>query len=50
MEKCQLILCTIASTSRLLREWEEFVAKPLLVHTVIVDECGCTPRAPPRCC
>ena len=45
MEKCQLILCTIASTSRLLREWEEFVAKPLLVHTVIVDECGCTPES-----
>ena len=42
MEKCQLVLCTIASTSRLLREWEEHVKQPLRVHTVVVDECGCT--------
>ena len=45
MEKCQIILCTIASTSRLLREWEENVKKPLQVHTVVVDECGCTPES-----
>ena len=45
MQKCQLILCTIASTARLLREWEEHVQAPLQVHTVIVDECGCTPES-----
>jgi hypothetical protein len=45
MEKCQLVLCTIASTSRLLREWEEHVKQPLRVHTVVVDECGCTPES-----
>ena len=46
MVRCRLILCTIASTSRLLREWEEFGNKePLDVHTVIVDECGCTPES-----
>jgi len=37
-----ILLCTIASTSRLLREWEESVGEPLVTHTVIVDECGCT--------
>ena len=46
MVRCRLILCTIASTSRLLREWEEFGNRaPLDVHTVIVDECGCTPES-----
>lgn len=37
-------LCTIASTSRLLREWEEVVGgeEPLELHTAIIDECGCT--------
>jgi hypothetical protein len=45
MKACTLILCTIASTSRLIREWEENVGEPLVVHTVIVDECGCTPEA-----
>ena len=46
MSRCRLILCTIASTSRLLREWEEFAPRtPLDVHTVIVDECGCTPES-----
>ena len=46
MSRCRLILCTIASTSRLLREWEEFAPHaPLDVHTVIVDECGCTPES-----
>ena len=45
MDDCQLILCTIASTSRLLREWEEHVKTPLRVHTVVVDECGCTPES-----
>jgi len=42
MGEAQIILCTIASTSRLLREWEEQVGDDLNVHTVIVDECGCT--------
>jgi|AntAceMinimDraft_1070359.scaffolds.fasta_scaffold14458_2 hypothetical protein len=45
MQNCQLILCTIASTSRLIREWEEHVQAPLQVHTVVVDECGCTPES-----
>ena len=50
MSRCRLILCTIASTSRLLREWEEFAPRtPLDVHTVIVDECGCTPGRARRC-
>ncbi len=26
----------------MLREWEELVGEPLVTHTVIVDECGCT--------
>ena len=37
-----IMLCTIASTGRLLREWEENCREPLNTHTVIVDECGCT--------
>mmetsp|Transcript_28537 Transcript_28537/g.45829 ORF Transcript_28537/g.45829 Transcript_28537/m.45829 type:complete len:1349 (-) Transcript_28537:902-4948(-) len=37
-----IILCTIASTSRLLREWQEVCGKKPRIHTVIVDECGCT--------
>ena len=46
MFRCNLILCTIASTSRLLREWEEHNQNASLnVHTVIVDECGCTPES-----
>lgn len=46
MMGCRLILCTIASVSRLLREWEEHASgNPLVVHTVIVDECGCTPES-----
>jgi hypothetical protein len=28
-----------------LREWEEHVKTPLRVHTVVVDECGCTPES-----
>jgi hypothetical protein len=42
MQSAQILLCTIASTSRLLREWEEQCGEPLVTHTVIVDECGCT--------
>ncbi|KAJ1468228.1 hypothetical protein T484DRAFT_1856115 [Baffinella frigidus] len=43
-ERTQVFLCTIASTSRLLKLWEEHFGKlhPLNIHTVIVDECGCT--------
>lgn len=37
-----IILCTIASTGRLLREWTEVCGKAPKIHTVIVDECGCT--------
>jgi len=42
MQGAEIILCTIASTSRLLREWEERTGEQLTVHTAIVDECGCT--------
>lgn len=42
MRNADIILCTIASTVRLLREWEEKTGEQLMVHTVIVDECGCT--------
>ena len=45
MEDTQILLCTVASTVRLLREWEETVGSPLFTHTVIVDECGCTPES-----
>jgi len=45
MEEAQVLLCTIASTSRLLREWEEKCTAPLTIHTAIVDECGCTPES-----
>ena len=45
MEEAQVLLCTIASTSRLLREWEEKCTTPLTIHTAIVDECGCTPES-----
>jgi len=38
------MLCTIASTGRLLREYEERHGEPVRVHTIIVDECGCTPK------
>ena len=40
-----MILCTIAATGRLIREWDEATYQPLRVHTVIVDECGCTPES-----
>jgi len=42
LRRSHIMLCTIASTSRLLREWEENCPEPLHTHTVIVDECGCT--------
>jgi len=42
LRNSHIMLCTIASTSRLLREWEENCQEPLQTHTVIVDECGCT--------
>lgn len=42
LRNSHIMLCTIASTNRLLREWEENCREPLHTHTVIVDECGCT--------
>lgn len=45
LDRSRVFLCTIASTSRLLREWEEVKGSPLSVQTVIVDECGCTPES-----
>ena len=42
LQNCNVILCTIASTSRLLREWQDVCGENLCIHTVIVDECGCT--------
>ncbi|KAJ1490723.1 P-loop containing nucleoside triphosphate hydrolase protein, partial [Baffinella frigidus] len=42
LQGTQIFLATIASTSRLLKEWEENVGEDLVIHTVIVDECGCT--------
>eukprot|EP00928_Gymnodinium_smaydae_P075244 TRINITY_DN5824_c0_g1_i1.p1 TRINITY_DN5824_c0_g1~~TRINITY_DN5824_c0_g1_i1.p1 ORF type:complete len:1306 (-),score=362.37 TRINITY_DN5824_c0_g1_i1:108-4025(-) len=45
LDRSRIFLCTIASSSRLLREWEEVQGSPLSVHTVIVDECGCTPES-----
>ena len=42
LQDTQIFLATIASTSRLLRDWEEHVGEELTIHTVIVDECGCT--------
>ena len=42
LSRSLIMLCTIASTGRLLREWEENCSQPLNTHTVIVDECGCT--------
>lgn len=34
IKNARVLLCTIASTSRLLREYEEEHGKPLIVHTV----------------
>ncbi|CAE7456355.1 unnamed protein product [Symbiodinium sp. CCMP2456] len=45
LHEARILLCTIASTSRMLREWEEAMGTELRVHTVIVDECGCTPES-----
>eukprot|EP00931_Biecheleriopsis_adriatica_P064713 TRINITY_DN39439_c0_g1_i3.p1 TRINITY_DN39439_c0_g1~~TRINITY_DN39439_c0_g1_i3.p1 ORF type:complete len:928 (-),score=251.86 TRINITY_DN39439_c0_g1_i3:2-2689(-) len=45
LARSRVFLCTIASTSRMLREWEEATGEDLRVHTVIVDECGCTPES-----
>lgn len=42
MANTKIILCTIASTKRLVREWMAETGEDLRVHTVIVDECGCT--------
>jgi hypothetical protein len=33
LRKSLIMLCTIASTSRLLREWEDNCKEPLLTHT-----------------
>lgn len=39
----RIMLCTIATTSGMLKEWEETCPGGLLhTHTVIVDESGCT--------
>jgi hypothetical protein len=39
----RIILCTIATTSGMIREWEERCPDEALdIHTVIVDESGCT--------
>lgn len=46
MVEAEIYLCTIASTSRMIREWEESSpGEPLKMHTIIVDECGCTPES-----
>ena len=45
LRRATILLCTIASTSRMMREWEEHVDGPLSVHTAIIDECGCTAEA-----
>ncbi|CAJ1421361.1 unnamed protein product, partial [Effrenium voratum] len=45
LASARVFLCTIASSSRMLREWEEAMGSELRVHTVIVDECGCTPES-----
>ncbi|CAE7362521.1 SETX [Symbiodinium natans] len=45
LHEARILLCTIASTSRMLREWEEAMGTELRVHTVVVDECGCTPES-----
>ena len=43
LKAARIILCTIASTPRLMRDWDELMPnEPLEVHTIIVDECGCT--------
>ncbi|KAJ1488371.1 AAA domain-containing protein [Baffinella frigidus] len=43
-QQTQVFLCTIASSSRLIGLWRNFFGEscPLEVHTVIVDECGCS--------
>ena len=42
----RIVLCTVASTGRFIRDWQEQRPDdPLVVHTVIVDECGCTPES-----
>jgi hypothetical protein len=39
----RIMLCTIATTSGMLREWQDTCPdEPLHTHTVIVDESGCT--------
>jgi len=43
--RAKIFLCTIASTGRLMREWQQHTGRSLQVHTVIVDECGCTPES-----
>jgi hypothetical protein len=51
LESSELILCTIASTVRLMREWEDADKEhngalgSFEVHTAIIDECGCTPES-----
>ncbi|KAK3273602.1 hypothetical protein CYMTET_18168 [Cymbomonas tetramitiformis] len=45
LQETQILLCTIASTGRLMREWEDACGEELQVHTVVVDECGCTPES-----
>jgi hypothetical protein len=45
--QARIWLCTIASSSRLLREYDECTGTSgqLRVHTAIIDECGCTPES-----
>eukprot|EP00397_Hematodinium_sp_SG-2012_P004179 GEMP01004190.1.p1 GENE.GEMP01004190.1~~GEMP01004190.1.p1 ORF type:complete len:1162 (+),score=330.64 GEMP01004190.1:287-3772(+) len=41
-EEARIFLCTIASTSRMMREWQEECGEEVDIHTIVVDECGCT--------
>ena len=41
----RVYLCTIASTSHLLRECGALFDNEVQLHTVIVDESGCTPES-----
>lgn len=43
--EADILVGTIASGPRMMREWEDVTEEPLTCDTIVVDECGCTPES-----
>ena len=44
--RSSIFMGAIATMGRMIREYEATVGRPLIIHIVIVDECGCTSESP----